>query len=237
MGDNFEKVMAEDPNPKKKHLLHRLVKKVLIHSRQTIEVWYGLPNSQRFADCNIWLPECNSMRTRPGQVKPEIYFRIIHVARDGVNNASLGAYRAQTVEVALGPNGAFKNDNIGALRRRVPAGRVMSAVTANRGNPKKPKEPKTPQVVELLRKAIEWRRQLDAGEIHTQADIARREGITRARVTQIMGMLNLAPGIRGDILSTPNTIPQSTVTERVLRPIAAITDHHDQVREFFKLLG
>ena len=29
------------PNPKKKHLLHRLVKKVLTQSRQTIEVWYG----------------------------------------------------------------------------------------------------------------------------------------------------------------------------------------------------
>ena len=54
--DNFEKVMAEGPNPKKKHLLHRLVKKVLIHSRQTIEIWYALPNSRRFEDCNIWLP-------------------------------------------------------------------------------------------------------------------------------------------------------------------------------------
>ena len=54
--DNFEKVMAEGPNPKKKHLLHQLVKKVLIHSRQTIEIWYMLPNTQRFADCNIWLP-------------------------------------------------------------------------------------------------------------------------------------------------------------------------------------
>ena len=54
--DNFEKVMAEGPNPKKKHLLHQLVKKVLIHSRQTIEIWYMLPNTRRFADCNIWLP-------------------------------------------------------------------------------------------------------------------------------------------------------------------------------------
>ena len=54
--DNFEKVMAEGPNPKKKHLLHLLVKKVLIHSRKTVEIWYVLPNSQRFANCNIWLP-------------------------------------------------------------------------------------------------------------------------------------------------------------------------------------
>ena len=30
-----------------------------------------------------------------------------------------------------------------------------------------------------------------SGEIVNQADIARREGITRARVTQVMGMLRL----------------------------------------------
>ncbi len=54
--DNFEKVMAEGPNPKKKHLLQQLVKKVLIHSRETIEIWYALPNTQRFANSNIWLP-------------------------------------------------------------------------------------------------------------------------------------------------------------------------------------
>jgi len=43
--DNFEKVMAEGHNPKNKHLLHQLVKKVLIYSRQTIEIWYMLPNA------------------------------------------------------------------------------------------------------------------------------------------------------------------------------------------------
>jgi hypothetical protein len=32
--------MEEGPNAKKKHLLHRLVKKVLIQSRDTVEVLY-----------------------------------------------------------------------------------------------------------------------------------------------------------------------------------------------------
>ena len=53
--DNFEQVIVAGINPQKKHLLHQLVKKVLIHSRDTIEVWYCLPNPQRFANCNIWL--------------------------------------------------------------------------------------------------------------------------------------------------------------------------------------
>ena len=92
-------------------------------------------------------------------------------------------------------------------------------------------------MVELLRKAIEWQVLLESGEIINQADIARQEGITRARVTQVMGMLRLAPEIREKILSTPNAVRRPLVTERVLRPIATITDYHDQIREFHKLLG
>jgi hypothetical protein len=32
----------------------------------------------------------------------------------------VAAYRGQTVEIALGPKGAFENGNIGYLRRRTP---------------------------------------------------------------------------------------------------------------------
>ena len=103
--------------------------------------------------------------------------------------------REQTVEIALGPKGAFDNGNIGALTRRVSGDRTVSAVLQVRGNPKPPREPQTPRVAELLRKAIEWRRQLDTGEVRNQADIARREGVTRARVTQVPGLLRLAPEI------------------------------------------
>jgi chromosome segregation ATPase len=42
--DNFEEVMAEGTNPQKKDLLRQLVKKVLVHDRRTIEIWYALPN-------------------------------------------------------------------------------------------------------------------------------------------------------------------------------------------------
>jgi hypothetical protein len=40
----------------------------------------------------------------------------------------VAAYREQTVEIALGPKGAFENGNIGALTRQVPADGVVSAV-------------------------------------------------------------------------------------------------------------
>ncbi|MCL5884613.1 MAG: hypothetical protein M1377_04610 [Deltaproteobacteria bacterium] len=108
----------------------------------------------------------------------------------------------------------------------------MSAVPLTRGNLKQPTGPKTPHVTELLRKSIEWRRQHDAGEVRNQAEIARREGITRARVTQVMGMLRLAPEIQEKILALPDNLHCRPVTERTLRPVGAIKDQHGQVREF-----
>jgi len=105
------------------------------------------------------------------------------------------------------------------------------------GNPRPPKKPETPRVVELLRKAIEWKDLLESGKAASQAEIARREGVTRARVTQVLGMLRLAPEIQNRIVTLPKSVRPSSVTERLIRPITAITDYHDQIREFQKLLG
>jgi len=149
----------------------------------------------------------------------------------------VAAYREQTVEIALGLKGVFENGNIGTLRRRAPSGQVLHAVPPGRGNPKQPRVPKTPRVVELLRKAIEWKSLLESGKVASQAEIASREGVTRARVTQVMGMLNLAPEIQEKILVMPDAIHKSLLTERVLRPIGTITNYGNQIREFHKLLG
>ena len=94
-----------------------------------------------------------------------------------------------------------------------------------------------PRVVELLRKAIEWQALLKSGECTSQSEIAARENLTRGRITQIMGMLHLAPEIREKILSLPKAVRQPSVTERGLRPITNITNPQDQIQEFQKLLG
>ena len=57
---------------------------------------------------------------------PEVWFRIVHIAADHVKG-SLGL-REQTVEVALGPDGAFENGNIGVLTRQVPAGDDLGGI-------------------------------------------------------------------------------------------------------------
>ncbi len=166
--------------------------------------------------------------------EPEVYFRIVHAALDLSNDKA--AYREQTVEVSLGPDGAFENGNIGKITHLVPAEQVFRTVPAPRGKPRPPREPRPPKIVELLRKAQEWRRMIDSGETPGQAEIARREGTTRARVTQVMGLLRLAPEIQEHILSLPKTNHRSAVTERALRPIAQIDGHEEQRAAFSMLL-
>ena len=76
------------------------------------------------------------MRTRHrGPAEPEVWFRIIHITIE--DTAGSVAYREQTVEVALGPNGAFENGNIGTLTRRVPANQGVSAIPPPRGKSRK----------------------------------------------------------------------------------------------------
>ena len=55
--------MATGTNPQKKDLFHKLVKKVRVHDRRTIEVWYGLPNPRRFEHWNNWLPKWDAKQT------------------------------------------------------------------------------------------------------------------------------------------------------------------------------
>lgn len=91
-------------------------------------------------------------------------------------------------------------------------------------------------MVELVRKALEWQALLESGDVRNQAEIARREGITRARVTQVMGMLRLAPEIQRQIFSMPDAARRPAITERALRPIAQRDDHAAQQAAFLTLL-
>jgi len=67
------------------------------------------------------------------QVDPEVWFRIVHLAKVGNPGAPVAIYREQMVGIAFGPKGAFENGNIGALRLREPLGRRMSAAPPSRG--------------------------------------------------------------------------------------------------------
>jgi len=79
------------------------------------------------------------MRTRPGRIEPEAYFRIVHAVQNGHNGAPLSAYREQKVEIALGPKGAFENGNVCTLTRRMAADQTVRAFPIGRGNSRPPR--------------------------------------------------------------------------------------------------
>jgi hypothetical protein len=141
------------------------------------------------------------------------------------------------VEITLGPKGAFSNGNVGALTRRVKVDQVVNAVPQQNRKPRPPKEARRPKIVELLRKAIEWHALIESGEVTNQAAIARQEGITRARVTQVMGLLRLAPEIQQHILDLPAIACRPSISERALRPIAQMKSAVDQVDRFHKIIS
>ena len=170
-------------------------------------------------------------------MEPEIWFKIVHITPEFRDVRPEATDHDQMVEIALGPKGTFEDGHIGTLTRRVAADRVLSAVPPRRGTPKRPQEPKTPRVAELLRKAIEWQALLKSGEVATQAAISRREGLTRARVTQILGLLRLAPAIQHHILSMPRTVGCPTITERVLRAITMVDDPQQQLQAFADIVS
>ncbi len=58
---------------------------------------------------------------------------------------------------------------------------------------------------------------LRAGECATRADLARKLGVTRARVTQILGLLEFTPEIVQALAALGDPRPKPIVTERSLR--------------------
>lgn len=69
------------------------------------------------------------------------------------------------------------------------------------------------------------------GEITDYADAARLGHVTRARMSQIMNLLNLAPDIQEAILFLPRTTQgRDTIGERDLRSVCILTDWKKQRR-------
>ena len=88
---------------------------------------------------------------------------------------------------------------------------------------------RTPRVARTLALAHRIDRMMRAGELRNMADAARAIGVTRARMTQIMNLLLLAPTIQETILDLPPiTNGRDPVSERALRRIVAESDWNEQ---------
>jgi hypothetical protein len=104
------------------------------------------------------------------------------------------------------------------------------------GRPKKAAEaaeaerPRIPRVARLMALAIKLQDMIDHGEIADYAEIARLGFVTRARVTQIMNLLLLAPDIQEELMSlSTEAVGKTRVLERALREVGSFVDWREQM--------
>jgi hypothetical protein len=77
------------------------------------------------------------------------------------------------------------------------------------------KEPEKPPVKKkhAIHKAIRWQTMLDSGNVRTKTEIARIEGLTPARITQVMNLLKLPNPVKEFLmgLSDPKDVRKYSV--------------------------
>lgn len=114
--------------------------------------------------------------------------------------------------------------NFASPRRQRPSRR---STDATRSTP----AARTPRVARLLALAYRIDELVQRGHAADYATVANVGGVTRARVSQIVALLNLAPDIQEAILALPpEACGNGGISEHDLRPIAAELDWRKQRR-------
>ncbi len=81
-----------------------------------------------------------------------------------------------------------------------------------------------------------WKQQIADDLKLNQARIAAREGLSRARVTQIMNLLRLPEHVQSDLLNPPPPLQIHSFSERHLRKLLSIKEEVVQLRDWLELL-
>ena len=111
-------------------------------------------------------------------------------------------------------------------------GRRTKAVSAPDAAPKALPN-RVPRVARLMALAIHFDGMLRKGVVADQSALAQICEVTQPRITQIMNLLHLAPDIQEEVLNLPPAPKgRDHVTERDLRPIAAIVSWDRQRRDW-----
>lgn len=111
------------------------------------------------------------------------------------------------------------------------------------GRPKPPPMPENlpkgnvPRVARLLALAHHFEKLRRQGVAEDHADLARLGGVTRARMTQIMSLLNLAPDIQEEILYLPLTRQgRDAISTKKVLPIAQEMGWERQRKQWHSLV-
>jgi hypothetical protein len=94
------------------------------------------------------------------------------------------------------------------------------------------------RISRLMALAIRFDQLIRDGVVTDQAELARLGRVSRARMTQIMNLLNLAPDIQDGVLNLASAqLGREVASERDLRPIAAVADWKRQRRMWSRQLS
>ena len=97
---------------------------------------------------------------------------------------------------------------------------------------------RVPRVARLMALAIRFEQMIRDGEVSGYAELARRGHVSRARVTQIMNLLVLAPDIQEQVLMLqPSLKGRDLVSEHDLRTIARTTCWKVQRIQFNRIVA
>ncbi len=106
-------------------------------------------------------------------------------------------------------------------RLRVHAGPPPEPVTREPG--------RVPRVARLMALALRLDERLRRGDLASYGEVAELGHVTRARVSQILNLLNLAPDIQEAILFLPRTVRgRDPLILRDLQPLASTCDWRRQ---------
>ena len=90
-----------------------------------------------------------------------------------------------------------------------------------------------PRITRLMALAVKFQAMVEGGEVRDYADLARLGYVTRARITQIMNLLNLAPNIQEEILLHQGK--SDGIAERQLRSVTSEVCWHEQRRLWHRM--
>ena len=89
---------------------------------------------------------------------------------------------------------------------------------------------RVPRVARIMALAIRFDQLIRDGVVADQAELARTGHVSRARLTQIMNLLSLAPEIQEELLFMQTERGRDQLTEKQLRTMASNSDWRKQSR-------
>lgn len=126
-----------------------------------------------------------------------------------------------------------RNGNDGMTTRRSDLRRLARITQTSRLRSLDGRRP-LPKSTKLLVLAYQIEQAIDEGRAKDYVDVAQRLGVTRARITQVMNLLLLAPEIQATILVEPHRVHR--LSEHQLRLITEEPEWKRQTDMFRELL-